>query len=119
MRFYLDENLPPQVAVLARARGVDAVSNHERGHLGLSDDEVLRLAAKDGRCVVTRNRDDFVQLTIRCFDNQWPHTGVLIVPWTLPNDQFARMADALAAYAQRHDADLPAYTIDFLHAPPV
>jgi hypothetical protein len=29
------------------------------------------------------------------------------------------MADALAAYAQRHDADLPAYTIDFLHAPPV
>ena len=118
MPFYLDENLPPQVAALVRARGVDAVSNHERGHIGFSDDDVLRLAAEDGRCVITRNRDDFVLLTVRCFDNQWPHAGVLIVPWTLLNDQFARMASALVAYAQRYEADLPAYAIDFLHAPP-
>lgn len=118
MRFYLEENLPPQVAALARARGVDAVSSHECGHLGFSDEDVLGLAAGDGRCVVTRNRDDFVLLTVHCFDNQAPHAGVLIVPWTLPNDQFARMAGALAAYAQRHPGNLPAYMIDFLHASP-
>ena len=54
MRFYLDENLPPQVAVLARARGVDAVSNHERGHLGLSDDELEAFAAQAHEKLKTR-----------------------------------------------------------------
>lgn len=37
MRFYLNEDLSPKVAELARDRGVDAVSVHEIGAAGLSD----------------------------------------------------------------------------------
>jgi predicted nuclease of predicted toxin-antitoxin system len=65
MRFYLDENMPPQIAIIARAAGLDVVSTHELGHHGLADDAVLRLAALDGRCVVTRDRDDYLELTVR------------------------------------------------------
>lgn len=114
MRVYLDENMPPQIAAIARAQGLDAVSGHELGHRGFPDDDVLRLAALDRRCVVTRNRDDFVRLTLLFFENEWPHAGVLIVPNSFPHDQFARIARALVGYAGDWENDLPHYTIDFL-----
>jgi len=39
---------------------------------------------------------------------------VLIIPYTLPADQFARLADALAAYAAHRASHAPEYSIDFL-----
>lgn len=114
MRFYLDEDLSPTVAELARARGVDTVSVHEVGTTGLSDWEQLDRAASDGRCVVTRNRDDFIRLTVEYFMAHRPHRGILIVPHTVPADHFSGLADALVAYAADHPGDAPPYTIDFL-----
>jgi predicted nuclease of predicted toxin-antitoxin system len=116
MRFYLDEDLSDRIAAIARELGLDVVSSHECGRDGLSDEEQLRLAAQDGRCLVTRNRDHFVRLTVRFFENQWPHVGILIVPRSLLNDDFAGIASALRAYARRLEEALPSYTIDFLAA---
>lgn len=118
VRFYLDEDLPDKVAVLARAQGVDVVACSECGRNGLSDEVQLRLVAEDGRCLVTRNRDDFTSLTTQFFDRQWPHAGVLIVSRSLPNRDLARLATALASYSQRYEGDVPAYLIDFLTAEP-
>ena len=41
VRFYLDEDLTPVIAVALRKRGVDAVSAHDLGRIGLSDAEQL------------------------------------------------------------------------------
>jgi hypothetical protein len=117
-RFFLDENLSDEVARIARAQGLDVLSSHECGRDGMVDDEQLRLAAEEGRCVVTRNRDDFLALTVRFFEHQWPHAGILIVPPSLPDKNAAARARALVAYAQSHPAGIASYSFDFLKPAP-
>lgn len=107
MRYYLDEDLSPRVAERLRQKGLDATSSHEESRNQASDQDQLRWAASEGRCLVSRNRDDFIHLTVAAFENQEPHAGVLIVP-------FSRLADALADYARRHPDGMQPYTIDFL-----
>jgi len=116
VRFYLDEDLSDRVATIARAQGLDVVSSHECGRNGLPDEDQLRLAAEEGRCFVTRNASDFVPLTTRFFENEWPHLGLLIVSASLANDDFAGIARALVAYAQSHPDELPSYMTDYLHS---
>lgn len=117
MRFLLDEDLNPTVAEVARGLGLDAVSVHEVDRRGLSDDEQLLWAAREARVLVTRNRDDFIALTVERFRTGEAHAGLLIVPRSLPNDQPERMAHALAAWASAAaGAESLAYGIDFLRA---
>lgn len=117
MRFYLDEDLSPRVAEIARARcGLDVLSAHETGAFGWDDAEQLRFAARAGRCMVTRNRDDFILETAAAFEARASHAGLLILTRSLPNNQFAAIAMALCAYASRHPDGMQAYTVDFLGA---
>ena len=114
MKFHLDEDLSPKIAELVRARGVDAVSAHEVGARGWPDSEQLEYASREKRCLVTRNRNDFILLTIDFFNSQRPHYGVLIVSYTLPGDAFQKIAATLVTYAKNHPEGLPQYGIDFL-----
>ena len=115
MKFYLDEDISPRVAQIARGRcRLDVVSAHEAGTLGMQDSAQLRFAASQGRCIVTRNRDDFIRETVAAFEAQEPHSGVLIVTRSLPNDEFAAIAAALCSYAARFPSGMRPYTIDFL-----
>ncbi len=114
MRFYLDEDLSDHVATIGREWGLDVMSSHECGRDGLSDEEQLHRAAADGRVFVTRNHRDFVQLTRQFFENQWPHTGVLLLPRSLANHDFAAIARALALFAEDQDEASLAYSIQFL-----
>lgn len=114
MRFFLDEDLSHQIADIARARGLDILSSHESGRDGLTDEVQLRLAAAEGRCLVTQNQRHFIPLTIRSFENNWPHAGVLVVPSSLPGDRFAAIAEALVRYDQEHPNGIPSYGVDFI-----
>lgn len=114
MKFYLDEDLSPKIAVILRKNGIDALSVHEAGMIAVSDREQLEFAAREKRCLVTRNRNDFIRLTLLFFNDRRPHHGVLIVPYALPGDQFARIARLLKIFASRHTSGLEPYQIDFL-----
>jgi hypothetical protein len=114
VKFYLDEDLSPKIAVVLRKSGIDAVSAHEVGMCELSDKEQLDFAAKDKRCMVTRNRDDFVRLTVQFFNDQRPHGGIVIVPYTLPGDQFSRIANLIRTFSSLHRRGLEPYSIAFL-----
>lgn len=123
MRFLLDEDVHPEAARIARGRGVDVVSVHEIARTGLDDESQLRYAAADERAFVTRNRDDFLRLTIEFFRSGRRHAGVLILPRSIPNRQPDRIAAAIQQYAGTHHVEahpherMEPYTFDFLSPP--
>jgi len=114
MKFYLDEDISPRVSEILRKKGVDAVSAHEVDMLQASDAEQLSYAAAEGRVMVTRNRDDFITLTVQYFDDLKPHKGLIIVPHTIPGFDFSKLASQLAKFSKAHPEDLEPYTIEFL-----
>lgn len=75
-RLYANENFPFPVVEQLRALGHDVVTIQDRARAGeaLSDLEVLKLAASEGRAVLTLNRRDFIRL-----HNQQPtHSGIVV-----------------------------------------
>jgi predicted nuclease of predicted toxin-antitoxin system len=116
-RFLLDEDLSPRVAEVARGLGMDVKSVHELDRRGLSDREQLHLAAAEGRIFVTRNRDDYIALTVEFYRTGEPHNGVLIVPRGLTNNRPERIAHTLKRWVDTR-ATTPgafdSYHLDFL-----
>jgi predicted nuclease of predicted toxin-antitoxin system len=119
MRFHLDEDQSPITARTARQRyGLDVSSSHEDGLDGTTDEEQLLHAGRVERCIVTKNADDFIGLTDRFEHEQLPHAGVLIVPPSMPNDAYARIARAIAWYCTLYPEGVPPYFVSYLGDPP-
>ncbi|WP_179137171.1 DUF5615 family PIN-like protein [Candidatus Entotheonella palauensis] len=116
MRFLLDEDVNPAVAEIGRGLGLDVVSVHKIQRNGFDDDSQLHYAAADNRIFVTRNRDDFIKLTIDFFQVGHVHAGLLIVPHSLPNNQPARIAHSLRRWHERYQGNISSfqYMLDFL-----
>ena len=57
IRFHLDENCDPRIAIGLRQRGVDVTTTPEAGLLRASDDEQLAFAQAQSRVVVTQDTD--------------------------------------------------------------
>ncbi|MEX2238132.1 MAG: DUF5615 family PIN-like protein [Dehalococcoidia bacterium] len=109
MRFYLDENLSKLIAELGRRRGLDVDCSEERGNNQKSDPEQLLYAGRNGRCLVTRDRD-FVALSREFNRLQAPHAGVLIVPRSIAG-VFPIVVDILERYHRLYPGDAPPYLI--------
>ena len=114
MKVCLDEDISPDVAAILRSMGVDATSVHEAGRQAFSDREQLELASAEGRVLVTRNRNDFILLTQEFFSKGLPHAGVLILPWTVPPDNFQLVAKRIAKYVKRAGDSPSEYLFDFV-----
>lgn len=114
MKFYLDEDLSPRIAEMLRRLGIDAVSAHNVNMAGASDGEQLDRAVQQGRCLVTFNRNDFIELSKMYLDTGRAHCGVVIVPYTFRGNEFNRIAKALLAFTSRNPKGLPPYTVAFL-----
>lgn len=115
MKYYLDEDISPKVAHILEQKQIDAVSTHDVQMVQASDKKQLIYAASQKRAVVTRNRDDFIRLTVQFFNELKPHFGILIIPYTIPGDKFRLMANALQVYANDHPSGMAPYTVDFLN----
>lgn len=114
MKLYLDEDISPKVSAILRKKRIDAVSAHETGMLEASDEQQLSFAADNGRTMVTRNRDDFITLTVQFFEALKPHKGLIIVPHTIPGSEFGKLASLLAKLSKDYPRGLESYTIEFL-----
>lgn len=113
LAFYLDADLSPKIAEIARGLGLDAVSAHEVGMVEAEDAEQLARAASETRVLLTRNRDDFLQLTLEAYHDRGPHAGLLIVEAVSGAHRHARVAHALARWARGRERVEP-YSVDWL-----
>ena len=83
MQFLVDEDLATDIAVIGRRFGLDIISVHENGRERWTDEQQLAQAAIDNRCIVTGNRNDFIDLTNEFSAQGRPHAGVVIVQGAL------------------------------------
>ena len=113
MRFYLDEDLAPAIAVGLRKRGIDAVSAHEVGNIGLGDTEQLAFAAGQRRCLVSKNARDFSRLGHAAIDQEHPHAGIVLCPPRIGGN-VGVIIGALMAIAGRYPAGLGEYDVLYL-----
>ena len=90
MRFLADENITHLVAARLTAAGFDVVEV-ATAHSGASDAEVLAVAVREGRILITEDRD-FGELVIR---QRLPVPGVVL----LELDRLSNMTEANAVVA--------------------
>lgn len=114
MKFYLDEDLSPRIAESLRRRGVDAISAFEVGNVQMSDREQLAYAAREGRCLVTRNARHFVLLSHEAIRRQEPHAGVILCPSSVRGFEIRAVVDALMRVAKRFPEGLGGYDVLYL-----
>ena len=72
LRFYLDENIPVEVARQLSARGIEAVTVRDLGLLGESGERHLEFAVAAGYVICT-NDADFLRVAATGID----HSGII------------------------------------------
>lgn len=94
---YSNENFPLQTVLLLREMGHDVLTTHDAGNSGRSipDDEVLRFAVSQGRCVVTLNRLHFMRLHTSGVN----HSGIIVCK---TDYDYARQAARINAAVLMH-----------------
>lgn len=97
MRILLDAHISGRTVGKALIeRGHDVLALDSEIELeGLSDPEVLELAADEGRVLVTANIRDFEPLLREWAGESRPHAGVILVPSTVRNEAFGLLISSV------------------------
>jgi predicted nuclease of predicted toxin-antitoxin system len=99
VKLLLDEHISGKVAGRLRGLGHDVVAVADLWKMrSRRDADVFESAQREGRAVVTYDREDFEQLVRRCIRANRPHHGLVIVlSARIHSGEFARLTAALAA----------------------
>jgi predicted nuclease of predicted toxin-antitoxin system len=99
VKLLLDEQISGKVAARLRGLGHDVVAvAADPNCLGLADIDVLELAQREGRAVVTYDCRDFERLIRRHTDTNRLHYGLVLVHSNrIRGDEPSRLTAALAA----------------------
>jgi hypothetical protein len=114
MPYYFDEDQPRKAAELARLYGLDVLATEECGRKGTTDEQQLQFAAEQGRILITRNRGDFEDMTVRFEAEGRLHAGVLVVPPSIIGNDYAGLVRAVESFEQLYGGVLPPFTVTYL-----
>lgn len=64
--------------------------------------------------LVTRNRDDFITLTVQFFEALKPHKQLVIIPHTIPGFEISKLAASLIELSKDYPQGLEPHTVVFL-----
>lgn len=105
MRLLLDEHFSDEVAKRLRSLGHDVIAlTADRKQRGLADLEVFEMAQRQGRTVVTYDREDFERLIRSYIESKRSHHGLILVDSRrLPGRDFTRLVNALSALVDGPD----------------
>jgi hypothetical protein len=106
----LDEQLSPQIARALRERGLDVEAIAERSDLPeAADVDVLEVAAREQRAVVTNNIKDFRPLAAERLVDGRGHAGLILVPASRSRSRNATgvLADAIETVMSAHPEGIP------------
>ena len=103
-RLYVDEDILTRRAVLLREQGYDAVSVHEIGAEGLSDEEQLVRAAAAGRAIISFNHSHFAELAAAWCNTDRSHSGIVVSYRQYRRDQLGLLARAVESLLGGLDA---------------
>lgn len=78
IKFYLNEDIAPDLAKLLRERGFDAISTYEAGMRGKSDEEQMEFAQQQERAILSCNFHDYLRLAREWFLAGKEHYGVIV-----------------------------------------
>jgi hypothetical protein len=123
VKLLLDEMYPARLARALRERGADAEGVDERVDersplRGLADEELLVVAAREGRALVSENVADFMRLYGEWGAAGRRHAGIVIAlssRFSRTPDGYAVLVDSLVELcAQRPGREALADTVHFL-----
>ena len=100
MRLLLDEHFSPEIARQLRALGHDVIAVREVDVRGVSDRELLALATRQQRAIVTENVADFAELHRAASITQATHFGLVFAS----SRQFPRTLRAIGRLVRALEA---------------
>lgn len=100
LRYYFDEHVKGPIARGLRLRGIDIMTAQDAG---LADQELpdsfqLKFAARQGRVLVTEDRD-FVALAY----SQTPHAGIILLQRPLTIGQYVDFLELMAQVTESEE----------------
>jgi predicted nuclease of predicted toxin-antitoxin system len=102
-KLLLDEDLPRDLAVALRARGIDTLRVHELGTSGDNDPNQLALAVRLERTFVTFNRGDYTRLHCDYLESNLHHYGIITSPQVPIGEMLRRLLRILDQISDLRD----------------
>jgi predicted nuclease of predicted toxin-antitoxin system len=87
-----DENIPKKLTLLLRGRGVDIIRLQDFGAPGLGDRELVNIANRLGRAILTRDHDFTIPYFLSLVKN-----GVIYISYQPSKTEIMELVDRIAA----------------------
>ncbi len=92
LKLLADENIPKRLVALSRELGVDTIRLQELGVRGVSDQELVRIANRLGRTILTRDSDFTTPHLLSLVKS-----GVVYISYQPSRSELARLAERIAS----------------------